>query len=306
MSDFGKEFWTKLGMSDPFASDAMIARVRDGMGKAPELIEATPPAILDTHDLDIPGPAGPLKARLYRPEHAHETGPLCVFFHGGGYVFGDLDSHDRVCRRLCAIANVRVLAIAYRLAPENPFPAAYDDCLAAFDWAVGQGAARIGADTTRVAVAGDSAGGGLAAAVAQARRGQLRFQLLIYPLLQLAEVRKDKLKAFEGHFVSAKSLNWIRDNYAGSTETARDPRVSPLFCTDLAGLPPAYIAVAEYDPLKDEGAAYADMLSAAGVRAELHFAKALPHGYFNFTRMLPVAKKLADKAADALGRALAD
>jgi len=120
MSDFGKEFWTKLGMSDPFASEAMIARVRDGMGKAPELIEATPPAILDTHDLDIPGPAGPLKARLYRPEHAHETGPLCVFFHGGGYVFGDLDSHDRVCRRLCAIANVRVLAIAYRLALGRP------------------------------------------------------------------------------------------------------------------------------------------------------------------------------------------
>ena len=305
MSDFGKEFWTRLGMSDPFASDAMIARVRDGMGKAPELIEATPPAILDTHDLDIPGPAGPLKARLYRPEHAHKTGPLCVFFHGGGYVFGDLDSHDRVCRRLCAIANVRVLAIAYRLAPENPFPAAYDDCLAAFDWAVGEGAAQIGADTSRIAVAGDSAGGGLAAAVTQARRRKLRFQLLIYPLLQLAEVRKDKLKAFEGHILSAKTLEWIRDRYVVDPGLTRDPRCSPLFADDLHGLPPAYIAAAELDPLLAEGRAYADKLAAFGVPVEYHLGKALPHGYFNMTRTLPVAKRLVDKAGQALGRGLA-
>ena len=229
---------------------------------------------------------------------------MCLYFHGGGYALGGLESHDRVCRRLCAMSGVRILAVEYRLAPEHAFPAAYEDALAAFDWAAGEGAQRLGADPASLAVAGDSAGGGLAAAVAQERRTHIRFQLLIYPLLQLAEVRKEKLKAFEGHILSAKTLEWIRDKYVVDPAMVRDPRCSPLFCEDLTGLPPAYIAAAELDPLQAEGRAYADKLAAFGVPVDYHLARKLPHGYFNMTRTLPVAKRLVDKAGEALGAAL--
>lgn len=305
MSEHGDDFWARLGLSDPFTSKSGLARVREAMKGAPNVLEASPPEIASTLDLTVRSGGHGIPARLYIPLNAPETGPLCVFFHGGGYALGGLDSHDRVCRRLCAVSGVRLLAIDYRLAPENAFPAAYDDALAALDWAAGEGVAETGADTTRLAVAGDSAGGGLAAAVAQARRGQIRFQLLIYPLLQLAEVRKDKLKAFEGHILSAKTLEWIRDKYVVDHSLTRDPRCSPLFADDLHGLPPAYIAAAELDPLLAEGRAYADKLAAFGVPVEYHLGKALPHGYFNMTRTLPVAKRLVDKAGEALGRGLA-
>ncbi|MEN0654306.1 MULTISPECIES: alpha/beta hydrolase [Hyphobacterium] len=304
MSENDRDFWSRLGLSDPFTSKAGLARVREAMKGAPAVLEAAPPEIGGTVDLAIPAGGHTIPARLYLPENAPETGPLCVFFHGGGYALGGLDSHDRVCRRLCAMSGVRLLAIDYRLAPEHAFPAAYDDSLAAFDWAAGEGAAELGADPSRLAVAGDSAGGGLAAAVAQARRAQIRFQLLIYPLLQLAEVRKDKLKAFEGHILSAKTLEWIRDKYVADPALVRDPRCSPLFCDDLHGLPPAYIAAAELDPLLAEGRAYADKLAAFGVPVDYHLGRKLPHGYFNMTRTLPVAKRLIDKVGEKLGAAL--
>lgn len=304
MSENGNDFWSRLGLSDPFTSRSGLSKVREAMKGAPAILEASPPAIARTEEIAIPAGDHTIPARLYVPEHAPETGPLCVFFHGGGYALGGLESHDRVCRRLCAVAGVRILAIDYRLAPEHAFPAAFDDSLAAFDWAAGEGAAQLGADPDRLAVAGDSAGGGLAAAVAQDRRDGLRFQLLIYPLLQLAEVRKDKLKAFEGHILSAKTLEWIRDRYVVDPEMVRDPRCSPLFCDDLSGLPPAFIAAAELDPLLAEGRAYADKLAAFAVPVEYHLGRKLPHGYFNMTRTLSVAKRLVDKAGEALGRAL--
>lgn len=304
MHQDGSDFWTRLGLSDPFSSKAGLARVREAMNGAPGVLEAAPPAIGQCEDLEIPAGSHSLPARLYVPEGAPDTGPLCIFYHGGGYAFGSLDSHDRVCRRLCASGNVRVLAVAYRLAPEHPFPAAYDDALAAFDWVAGEGAARLGADPDRLAVAGDSAGGGLSAAIAQVRRGKLRYQLLIYPLMQLAEVRKDKLKAFEGHILSAKTLEWIRDTYVSDPADVRDRRCSPLFCDDLSGVAPAYIAAAELDPLLAEAQAYADKLAAFGVPVEFHLARKLPHGYFNMTRTLSIAKRLADRAGEAMGRAL--
>ena len=208
-------------------------------------------------------------------------------------------------RSLAALSGVRILALDYRLAPEHRFPAAVDDALAAFDWLAGEaGSEAVGADPTRLAVGGDSAGGGLAAVVSQERRAQLRFQLLIYPLMQLVERKKPKLKALEGHLFSAFTLNQIARAYLSSDEEARDVRVSPLFETDLAGLPPAHIFAAELDPLLDEGRAYRDRLQATGLKAGYTLGKALPHGYFNLTAILPGAKTLVNDAARVLGEAL--
>jgi acetyl esterase len=225
--------------------------------------------------------------------------------HGGGYVIGDLETHDRECRRLAAHSGARLMAIDYRLAPEHPFPAAVDDTLAAFDWLVSEaGRDRAGADPARIAVAGDSAGGGLAAYLAQVRRDAIRFQLLIYPLLQLVERRKPRLKALEGHLLASFTLERIAEAYLPEADLAKDPRVSPLFETDLTGLPKTHIFAAELDPLLDEGQAYRDRLLALGLPVDYTLGKGLPHGYFNLTAVLPGAKALVDAAAVALGDGL--
>ncbi|WP_394692699.1 alpha/beta hydrolase [Hyphobacterium sp.] len=290
---------SRAGLSDPFAPDTSARNGRKALRKLVPVMETSPPDVAEIRDLTLPGPDGEVAARLYVPENTSETGPLTVFFHGGGYAFGDLESHHRVAQRLAAQADCRVLAIDYRLAPEHPFPAAYDDCLAALDWVAGEGGNSLGVDPDRIAVAGDSAGGGLAAAVAQARRDRIAFQLLIYPLMQLAETRKIKPKMLEGHMLSTGALDWIRDVYCQDHDPM-DPRISPLFESDLTGLPPTFIAAAELDPLLDEGQAYRDRMQAAGVSVGYHLSKGLPHGFFNMTRIAKGAEKQAALAAAAL------
>lgn len=297
---------TQFGLDDPFEPGRTTPHMRRALRNAVPHIDVTPPPIEASRDLNIPGPAGDIPTRLYIPNGSTEPAPCVLFCHGGGYVIGDLDTHDALCRRLAAVSGARVLAIDYRLAPENLFPAAVDDVIAAFDWLAGDGASQVGADPKRLAVAGDSAGGGLAAVLAQQRRTKLRFQLLIYPLLQLAERRKSKLKAIEGHIFSAVALDQIVRYYLGEERHAIDRRASPLLEDDLAGLPPAYIATSELDPLRDEDDAYRDRLLASGVAVEYKLGKALPHGYFSLTAILPGARALVDKAALALGDALRD
>ena len=302
--------WTRalssFGLDDPFEPGRTMPHMRKALRDAAPHLDATPPPIKAVRELMIPGPAGDIPARLYIPDGSVEPAPCVLFCHGGGYVIGDLDTHDALCRRLAAVSGVRVLAIDYRLAPEHAFPAAIDDMVAAFDWLAGEGAESVGADPQRLAVAGDSAGGGMAAVLAQLRRTKLRFQLLIYPLLQLVERRKSRLKAVEGHIFSVVALDQIVRYYLGEESEAVDRRASPLLEDDLAGLPPAYIATAELDPLRDEGEAYRDRLIASGVAVEYKLGKTLPHGYFNLTAILPGAKGLVDKAALALGDALRD
>ncbi|WP_417489438.1 alpha/beta hydrolase [Maricaulis sp.] len=302
--------WTralsKFGLDDPFEPGRTATHMRKALRDAAPHLDVTPPPVEAVRELTIPGPDGAMPARLYIPNGSTAPAPCLLFCHGGGYVIGDLDSHDALCRRLAAISGVRVLAVDYRLAPEHLFPAATDDVLAAFDWLAGEGADLVGADPERLAVAGDSAGGGLAAMLAQARRRQLRFQLLIYPLMQMVERRKSRLKALEGHIFSAITLDQIARYYFADESEASDKRASPLLEDDLAGLPPAYIAAAELDPLMDEGQAYRDRMIAAGVPVSYTLGKALPHGYFNLTAILPGARALIDKAALALGDALRD
>lgn len=284
----------RAGLTDPFAPGTSRRTGRAALRKLVPIMESSAPPVADVEDLSVPGPAGEIPARLYTPDDALDA--MTVFYHGGGYAFGDLDSHHRVAQRLCARSGSRVLAIDYRLAPEHIFPAAWEDAVAALDWAASENPGKL-------AVAGDSAGGGLAAAVAQARREHIDFQLLIYPLLQLAETRKIKPKMLEGHMLSARALDWIRDHYCGDCDPM-DPRLSPLFADDLAGLPPAHIAAAELDPLLDEGQAYRDRLQAAGVPVSYQLASGLPHGFFNLTRVARGAENQCEMAAAALREAL--
>jgi acetyl esterase len=236
-------------------------------------------------DLVVDGAVGPLRARHYAPPSGGEGRPLVVFFHGGGWVVGDLDTHDQPCRLLAKHADVHVLSIDYRLAPEHPYPAAVDDAVAAFAWATTH-AAGLGADPTRLAVAGDSAGGNLAAVVALVTRdagtAQPVAQLLLYPGTDSSRNRPSKDLFADGFFLTKKQMDWYWDTYSdGGSRT--DPRLSPLCADSLAGLAPTVLTTAGFDPLRDEGEAYADRLREEGVPVVLRRAPGLVHGYFSMT-----------------------
>jgi acetyl esterase len=239
-----------------------------------------------TSDVAVAGAAGPLTARLYVPAEARRPGPLLVYFHGGGWVEGSAATHEPSCRLLAHLAGVRVLSVDYRLAPEHPFPAAADDARAAYLDARAR-AVDLGADPARIAVGGDSAGGNLAAVVALDLRGDRvapAFQLLIYPGLDMTRKHPSRLRFGEGFVLTEDNMTWYEDCYVPHRARRAEPRVSPLVAPDLAGLPPAYIATALADPLRDEGEAYADRLRGAGVRVALHRHPQI-HGFFNLTAM---------------------
>jgi acetyl esterase len=235
-------------------------------------------------DLQIPGPAGMLRARHYDPG-TPGTPPLIVFFHGGGHVIGDLDTHDQPCRILCHHAGAQVLSVEYRKAPEDPFPAAADDAVAAFEWAAAH-AAELGADPARLAVAGDSAGGNLAAVVAgiaaQSDGPAPALQLLIYPGTE-RETRRPSMDLFgEGFFLTTEDIDWFFNHYAPSPDVT-DPRLNPAAHGDLSGFPPAIVVTAGFDPLRDEAEEYAGDLRAAGVPVLLRRFDDLSHGILNMT-----------------------
>lgn len=224
-----------------------------------------PPSSAVVHeirDLD----AGGIPARLYRPSDTQGLG-LLVYFHGGGWVIGDLDGHDDVCRRLANASDHAVLSVDYRLAPEYPFPAPLEDAITATRWAHAH-AAELGCRADRLAVGGDSAGGNLAAVVANIAPVPLVFQLLVYPVTDATCAQPSYVENADGYLLTAASMRWFIDHYlSGEAGSPADPRVSPLFAADrvLAGTPPALVITAEFDPLRDEGEAYAARLAANGV-----------------------------------------
>ena len=250
--------------------------------------------------------AGGRPARLYVPTAARPVGPLLVFFHGGGYMYGDLDTHDAPCRFLAERAGVRVLSVDYRLAPESPFPAAYDEAVAAYRWVV-ENAASLGADPQRLAVGGDSAGGCLAAGVAveAARAGlPLAFQLLVYPATD-TERDTESLRLFgEGFFLTRAFMELATASYLEDDADRRDPRHAPLHADVPSGLAPAYVATAGFDPLRDEGEAYARKLADAGVVVETERFPDQIHGFLNVVgvgRTSPAAMtRVAARLKDAL------
>jgi acetyl esterase len=237
-------------------------------------------------DTSLPGPAGAIRARHYVPVNTVGAEPLLVFFHGGGFVIGDLDTHDGLCRLICRDAGVHVLSIEYRLAPEHKAPAAVEDCYAAYRWAL-EHAAELGADPARVAVGGDSAGGNLAAVVAQQARAdgvQLpALQLLIYPVTDFNADTRSKTLFADGFFLTKKDMDWFRAQYLeGAPIDGADPRVAPLLADDLSGLPPALLLTGGFDSLRDEGNQYAAALTAAGVPVDHRHYPSLIHGFANF------------------------
>jgi acetyl esterase/lipase len=263
-----------------------VAEVRARFARTLRPVAIRPRLPLATEDVVLAGPAGPLPARLYVPAEAPAPGPLLVYYHGGGWAEGSVATHDPSCRLLAHLAGVRVLSVDYRLAPEHPFPAAADDALAAYLDARAR-AAELGADPARVAVGGDSAGGNLAAVVALDLRGDARapaFQLLIYPGLDMTRRHPSRLRFGEGFILTEENMTWYEDQYVPDRSRRAEPRVSPLVAPDVAGLPPAYIATALADPLRDEGEAYAERLREAGVKVALHRHPQI-HGFFNLTAM---------------------
>jgi acetyl esterase len=240
-------------------------------------------------DRTVSGPGGPLGLRVYTPPGAGPF-PLLVFFHGGGFVLCDLDTHDPVCRNLCAGAGCVVVSVDYRLAPEHRFPAAPDDCLAAARWAA-EHAAELGADPARIAVAGDSAGGALAAVTALRVRDEggprLAGQLLIYPVTDLEmPARPSFVENGEGYGLTGEDMAWFRGHYLNDPSEARHPHASPMHAPDLRGLPPALVVTAEYDPLRDEAEDYAARLRDAGVTTAACRYDGVIHGFFSLAGLV--------------------
>lgn len=258
-----------------------------------------------TEDRRITTPQGELGMRIYTPLHASAPIlPGVVFFHGGGFVLGDLDSHDGLCRTLSNESGCRVVSVDYRLAPEHPFPAAVEDCMCATEW-VAANAADIGIDGGRIAVGGDSAGGNLAAVVATLAKKKggpkLSFQLLIYPVAQLGGAETASMQEnAKGYFLEKASMDWFTRLYCPDATQRSDPRLSPLLARDVTGLPPAYIVTAGFDPLRDEGKAYADKLDAAGVPVTYVNYPGMVHGFFSFRALVPKAREAVAAAAAAL------
>jgi acetyl esterase len=262
---------------------------------------------LEVADSEIPLGASRRRVRVYRRSDARSPSPGLVFFHGGGFVVGSLDSHDGICRELASKAAMTVVSVDYRLAPEQPFPAAVQDAVGATRWVLANAAA-FALDASAIAVGGDSAGGTLAAVAAQALRGDARkpaFQLLAYPLTDLRGGTRSREAFRDGYFLTKRTIDWYTAQYIPDVTQHTDPRASPLLAEDLSGLPPALVVTAGFDPLRDEGRDYAEKMRDAGVEVDLVCAEGCMHGFLNATGVLPEAASTMDRVAARLRAALA-
>jgi len=255
----------------------------------------------------VPGAAGPRRVRIYTPASARgRAAPGLVWFHGGGFVVGSIDSHDGICRVLASGAGVVVVSVDYRLAPEHRFPAAVEDAIAATRWLLDH-ASSVGIDPAAVAVGGDSAGGNLSAVVAQTLKREPRrpaFQLLVYPATDCTRSMASHRHFREGFILTERSIEWFTENYLPAKSFETDPRASPLFATDLRGLAPALVLTGGFDPLRDEGLAYAEKMRAAGVEVEHVCAEGSVHGFINMTGALPESTRMLEIVVARLRKAL--
>ncbi len=282
---------------------------RAAVDKMSEDSEADPPSVGDTIDGVFAGPGGPIKYRRYLPlgvTLALNPGnlPTLIYYHGGGFVIGTIETHDSTCRRLANKSRCQVISIDYRLSPEHPFPAPIDDGIAAFRH-VRDNAAAMGADPARLAVGGDSAGGAVAAVVCQAMRDAKEagpaFQMLIYPATDSSKESASRQQFAEGYFLTKGLMDWFWKAYVPAGTDLSDLRLSPLLAKDFAGLPPAFVLTAGHDPLRDEGRAYANRLIDAGVKTTYVNYPGTIHGFFSLTRFLKQGLKANDEAAAVMG-----
>lgn len=288
-------------------SETPVSRMRANLDIESNLLTPKLAALETVRDVSLEGPTGAIAARLYRPHGLKNAAPALVFFHGGGFVLGSLDSHDAPCRWLALNAGCLVISVDYRLAPEHQFPAGLEDAIAAFK-AVANRASEFGIDPARIAVGGDSAGGNLATVIAQQVRGEAAtpcFQLLFYPTTD-ATLSSASIDIFaSGFLLERASMEYFVNTYLPPAQDRHDPRCSPLF-GELRGLPPALIITAGFDPLRDEGEAYAAQLKAAGVRIEVHRYAGLIHGFVNMIGGIDAAALALHDAATALRTAFAN
>ncbi len=269
-----------------------------------------PRPMAEVRELQAPGPHGPVPLRLFRPEAAARPAPVLVYYHGGGWTIGDLDTHDVLCRELASESGCAVLSVDYRLGPEHRFPAAVDDAIAATRWVQAEAGA-LGLDAARLALGGDSAGGNLAAVVAIALRDEPagapapRLQLLIYPGTDMRAQAPSHTVNGEGYLLTRDTITYFRAQYIDEPAHYEDWRASPLLHADLSRLPPALVLTAGYDPLRDEGRQYADALSAAGTPAQYVCFERQIHGFITMGRVIDEADTAVLLCAQVLRRALA-
>lgn len=296
----------KLGI--PPINTLSPAQARAAYRERRTATQPEPPAVASIDDLQAAGPHGPIPVRLYRPLPAGSPPlPVLVYFHGGGWVIGDLDTHDTLCRQLANASGCAVLAVDYRMGPEHRFPCAVDDCLAATRWCRDH-AADLGLDRERMAVGGDSAGGNLAAVVAIAARNAgdlpLRFQLLIYPATDMRRIAASHARNGQGYQLTNEAMAYFHDHYIDAPEHDTDWRASPLLCESLRDLPEALVLTAGYDPLCDEGLMYSQRLSEAGNRAcHINFERQI-HGFITMGKVIDEADAAVHLCAAQLRRAL--
>ena len=289
-----------LNETDPETARTMYAAM------AP--LAGTPEDVASVENRTIPGPAGnDIPIRIYTPASGTAPRPGIVFFHGGGWVIGDLESHDGPCRAMANVTGAVVISVDYRLAPESRAPAAAEDCYAATEW-VADNAGSLDVDPGRLAIAGDSAGGNLTAVTALLARDRggppLRFQLLIYPVTDCTLSSGSIEENGEGYFLTADSMRWFVDHYLGAAIDPKDPIVSPLHADDLSGLPPAHVVTAEFDPLRDEGEAYANRLKEAGVPVTMKRYDGQIHGFFNLGMVIDAAREALPEICSHLSTGL--
>ncbi len=282
---------------------------RKAVDKMSEDSEAAPPDVASVDDGAFAGPGGEIRFRRYRPIGSMTGGsaagplPTLIYYHGGGFVIGNIETHDSTCRRLANKSRCQVISIDYRLAPEHPFPAPIDDGIASFRY-IRDNAASFEADPRRIAVGGDSAGGAIAAVVCQSCRAagekMPAFQMLIYPATDSSQQSASRQEFAAGYFLDKELIDWFWDAYAPPDTDLEDLRLSPLLEKDFAGLPPAFVLTAGFDPLRDEGRAYANRLIEAGVKTTYVNYPGTIHGFFSLTRFLQQGLKANDEAAAVL------
>lgn len=299
----------RVGRPEPYETGIAYARLE--LDRVMAILDYPPMPMRSVTGRTIPGPAGKIPVRIYTPHtappqsHLSTRGtpkPVLVFFHGGGFVIGSIASHDGLCRAFATYADAIVVSVGYRLAPEARFPAAVDDAISATRWVIAE-AASFGGDPHAVAVAGDSAGGNLSAVVAQQTRGDAVrpvVQLLVYPATDMTRAMGSHSLFREGFMLTKKSLDFSVGQYLTSEKDQIDPRASPLLAKDLRGLPPAIVLTAGFDPLRDEGRAYAERMREAGIAVDYNCLEGSLHGFFSFGGVMAHARAAVEAAARGL------
>lgn len=288
---------------DIFADNATPTQIREASASGRSLLQKSLTPVQKIQNTTFPGPEGPVPIRIYTPDQGNGL-PVIIYYHGGGWVIGSIDSHDNICRSLANKASVIVVSVGYRLAPENPFPAAIDDAYAAFIW-VSKNISTFNGNPDKIAVAGDSAGGNLAAAVSLMNRDRagpgLSAQILIYPSTNLSSLATESHRQFEdGYFLTKNYIENFRSMYLPNPNDWKKELASPLLASNLSNLPPALVLTAEFDPLRDEGEAFAEKLKDSGTSAKLLQYKGMIHGFVGMDRLFDKSEQAIEDITDFL------